>query len=360
MTDARIRGLETPLSTRGHIRDIRDICRATTRIDRADRRGEVYGEVSSVATILIVDDSQVERQLAGGLLKKHFNVALRFAENGKEALDQMRRAAPDLVLTDLVMPEMDGLELVRMCRARYPQVPVVLMTAYGNELIAVEALREGAASYVPKAGQAERLVETVKQVLTRAATERGHRQLLNCRSHFRAVFEMENDPELIRALVDLVQETLADAGHGDVAGRIRIGLALEEALRNALYHGNLQIGAGDWSQAKAALDERQFAEFIARRGALPHYLNRKTRVEVDISADQARFVIHDGGNGFHRDGNSRTKVRDSFEQGTGRGLTLIESLMDEVKYNAAGNEVTMLKHRDVPSEAPLVERVWKN
>ncbi len=67
----------------------------------------------------------------------------------------------DLVITDLMMPETNGLELVAAVRQLYPQVPVILMTAYGNESIAVEALERGAASYVPKSQQADRLSDTV-------------------------------------------------------------------------------------------------------------------------------------------------------------------------------------------------------
>ena len=62
---------------------------------------------------------------------------------------------PALVLTDLIMPEMNGLELVKAIREHHPFVPVILMTSKGNEEIAVQALQGGAASYVPKSQLAE-------------------------------------------------------------------------------------------------------------------------------------------------------------------------------------------------------------
>ena len=78
-----------------------------------------------------------------------------YAENGREALTRLQEQAPDLVLTDLHMPEMDGLELVVEVRKSCPLVPIILMTAFGSEEIAIQALQKGAASYVPKRNLAQ-------------------------------------------------------------------------------------------------------------------------------------------------------------------------------------------------------------
>jgi len=88
----------------------------------------------------------VERVLVKGLLCKNPEYQVQLATNGLEAIAAY---TPDLVVTDLVMPEMDGLELVRTMRRRYPRVPVILMTAFGDESTAVGALEAGAASYIP-------------------------------------------------------------------------------------------------------------------------------------------------------------------------------------------------------------------
>src|SRR5580692_1676822 len=100
-------------------------------------------------TVLVVDDSPLDRRLAGALLKRG-GFEVDQAQHGKAALARMEEARPDLVLTDMQMPEMDGLELVEAVRARFPDVPVILMTAHGSEELAVTALQRGAASYVPK------------------------------------------------------------------------------------------------------------------------------------------------------------------------------------------------------------------
>src|SRR5688500_5446588 len=102
-----------------------------------------------MATVLVVDDSAVDRRLVAGLLKQS-NLQVEMAETGREALDCLRATPIDLVVTDLQMPELDGLGLVRHVRDHGPHVPVILITAHGSEDLAIEALHAGAASYVPK------------------------------------------------------------------------------------------------------------------------------------------------------------------------------------------------------------------
>ena len=100
--------------------------------------------------VLVVDDSAVDRRLAGGLLEKESGLTVIYASDGTEALVKLDTENPDLVVTDLQMPKMNGLELVGAIRHQYPLVPVILMTAHGSEEIAIAALEQGAASYVPK------------------------------------------------------------------------------------------------------------------------------------------------------------------------------------------------------------------
>src|SRR5262245_49554999 len=122
-----------------------------------------------MAKILIVDDSPLDQQLAGRLLQKGAGadwfgadgLSLAYAGNGLEALQVIGKDSPDLVLTDLHMPEFNGLQLVEEVKLRHPQVPVVLMTAHGSEEVALQALRSGASSYVPKKNLAQDLLDTV-------------------------------------------------------------------------------------------------------------------------------------------------------------------------------------------------------
>ena len=93
--------------------------------------------------LLVVDDSAMDRRLVGGILEKNPDWSILYAVNGKQAIEEIEKHIPDLVLTDMQMPEMNGLELVTAIKEDYPLIPVVLMTAQGSEEIAVQALRRG-------------------------------------------------------------------------------------------------------------------------------------------------------------------------------------------------------------------------
>jgi len=101
------------------------------------------------AGILVVDDEESNLKVLERMLQKAgYRVFL--AASGPEALDVLRSEQPELVLTDLRMPGMDGLELLRAARTVAPSTEVVLMTAFGTVEIAVEAMREGAYDFVTK------------------------------------------------------------------------------------------------------------------------------------------------------------------------------------------------------------------
>lgn len=115
--------------------------------------------------LLIVDDNPLDRELARGLVERHIALQAQFANNGEEAVEHLEATTPLAVLTDLQMPEMDGLALVRTVRRRFPTIPIIIMTAYGSEDIALEALVAGAADYVPKHRLASDLPRILESVL---------------------------------------------------------------------------------------------------------------------------------------------------------------------------------------------------
>ena len=90
-----------------------------------------------MANILIVDDSPVDRMLLRNYAEKIPGCSVIEAENGKDALAKMNEWEIDLVVTDLQMPQIDGLELVALVREKYLDLPVIVATAHGSESIGV-------------------------------------------------------------------------------------------------------------------------------------------------------------------------------------------------------------------------------
>ncbi len=295
--------------------------------------------------ILVVDDAAVDRRLVGQLLQKRIECTVQYAANGVEALAQMKDAAFDLIVTDLQMPVMDGLQLVTEVRTHHPGVPVILITAHGSETLAVEALEQGAACYVPKAKVAEKLSSTVDQVLQLAHAASSHEQLLGCLDRTEFSFSLANDPRLVDPLIELIQKMVAGMELCDFAGRLQIGVALKEALLNALFHGNLELSREEMEAVEDRLIQESDLSLAEERAAESPYCDRKVFVEAKLSSDQMQFLIRDEGPGFDPSTIPDPSDPAALDPHRGRGLSLIRAFMDEVTYNEIGNEVTMVKRR---------------
>lgn len=299
-----------------------------------------------MSTVLVVDDSATDRRLVGGLLEKRHNLHLKFAENGAAALAQLAERAPDLVLTDLQMPQMSGLELVGKVKREYPQIPIVLMTGQGSEETAVQALREGAASYVCKWRLAQDLVDTVERVLAASREQRAHADVMNCLVKNECCFVLNNDLTLIGSLARYLRQAVRATRLCKESEYVRIGVALEEALVNAYFHGNLELDS-----KLRETDHTGFYDLARRRSRIAPYKDRRVHVEARLSPAETVFVIRDEGPGF--DPGSLPDPADSanLERPCGRGVMLMRTFMDVVQYNATGNEVTLIKKADCPSKA---------
>jgi two-component system response regulator HydG len=126
--------------------------------------------------ILVVDDQEANRvTLERILLREGWEVAQ--AVDGRSALEQVRECQPDVVVTDLKMPGMDGLELLRAIKAISPEVEVLMMTAYATVETAVDAMKEGAWDYVTKPLRRTELVSGITKALERQGLVRENKAL---------------------------------------------------------------------------------------------------------------------------------------------------------------------------------------
>lgn len=293
---------------------------------------------STMARILVVEDSPDQAYLVENLLQRQ-GLEVETVTNGAEALTAIARHAPDLVVTDLQMPTMNGLELVQAAAAAYPCLPIVLITAYGSEEIAVQALQQGAASYIPKRRLRDELVDTVQNLLAPDQAKRERACVLKSMTQSRFEFQLRNDIGLIPPLVAYMEEILAARlGHQEDGLVFHAGVALSEAIMNAIHHGNLEVD----SELRET-DPSKYQRLVRERlGTLP-YRERFVFVHAEISTQEVLYRIRDQGPGF-----AHAQLPDPLDTAnllklSGRGLFLIRTFMDSVVHNEAGNEITMVK-----------------
>lgn len=273
------------------------------------------------------------------LLEKEPDCQVLYAEDGAAALRSVEDNLPDVVVTDMVMPHLDGLQLVEAMKHDFPLIPVIIMTAVGTEETAVQALKRGAASYVTKRRLAQDLLETVRMVLQAADDERNVSRLLVHRTRQAEFkFVLENELPLLAASVTYLQQTMRAMGLFDEAERLRIGVALEEVLLNAMFHGNLEL-----SSSLREDDKPTYHELARTRAKESPYRDRRIFMDVLLSPVGAEFKVRDQGPGFNPKELPDPTDPANLHRVSGRGLLLMHTFMDSVDFNESGNEVRLTK-----------------
>ena len=117
------------------------------------------------ANILIADDSVNVRLILKDILHRNGYAVVGETGNGAEAVSLFDRLAPDAVLIDLSMPDMDGLEALKKIRAQHDRAKVVMISAMGQQELVIDALRAGASDFIIKPLQAERVLEALERTL---------------------------------------------------------------------------------------------------------------------------------------------------------------------------------------------------
>lgn len=291
-----------------------------------------------MANILIVDDNAVDRLLVSSIVAKTPLWRPRAVASAQDALSLMEREVPDLLVTDLQMPEMNGIELVIEVRKRHPYLPVLLMTHSDNAQMAMEALRAGATSFSPKQSLQKDLPGTVAQLLDVAQRMQYTHDPNFCARPGHQVFVLDNEPTLIGPTIENLQGHLPDWSERD---RLQIGMAIEEAITNAMHHGNLEIDSG----LREGDTEQRYYNAIANRKQEPSFYNRKVRIEAEFSDQHICIQISDEGPGFNPSDVSDPRDEANLHRVSGRGLFLIRTFMDQVVHNSVGNQITMTKLR---------------
>ena len=115
--------------------------------------------------ILICDDAAFMRMMIKDILSKNgYNVAGE-AENGAKAVEKYNELKPDLVLMDITMPEMDGIQALKAIKGADPAALVIMCSAMGQQAMVIESIQAGAKDFIVKPFQADRVLEAVKKVV---------------------------------------------------------------------------------------------------------------------------------------------------------------------------------------------------
>src|SRR3989441_12399087 len=216
--------------------------------------GRFRGERLSPEKILVVDDEEAIREVVSTMLQAQgFECAA--VGNGRVALDYLQKNSIDLVLSDMVMPEMDGLELLEWLRTHDPDVPVIMVTAMHDLSTALEAIRRGAYDYILKPFEKDQLFLGVRRALQ-------HRRLVMENRNYQRNLEQAVEERTAK-----LSETLEQLEQSYDDTLEALGGALD--LKDAETEGHCQrVTAFTISIAKAMQVDQELLPCIARAAFL--------------------------------------------------------------------------------------------
>lgn len=263
--------------------------------------------------ILLVDDEwTVVELLSRYLAEKGYEVTS--ASSGGEAWDLFQKQPFDLVLSDLRMPGIDGLQLLDAVKEANPRIPVVLISGFGDVETVVKALKGGAENFLAKPLDLDELERVLAQSLAIACVRPGGSQI---KGHMEQNTRIET-----RSLSDNISDIVYQISLSAVAVGFsqydldnNLKMALVEALTNAMEHGN------GWDQSKLL------------------------RVKAKLTRHAMQVTIEDQGAGFDHQNLTDPTVQENLLSERGRGIFLLRAIMDEVRFNEPGNTVTLIKQR---------------
>lgn len=300
-------------------------------------------------SILIVDDEEIIRELLEERLTIDRTIEAESAATGEKALQALERRAFDVVLTDVRMPGISGIDLLKSVKERWPETAVIIMTGYAELGDTISALRHGAVDFLEKPFEMARVVDAVGRVFRLKSLEYTKKEALRFLEKESRVFRIPNDLDLCPIIVNEVTLNLTDKGITDISFIESIRVALNEMLFNAVEHGNLGIS---FEEKTRLMDERpDYHAAIRERALAPGVAQRHVQLEYDLDSEGVRFTITDEGEGFdHSNLPDPTDPKNLFST-HGRGILMTRIYMDEVIYNEKGNQVTLVRRKKLDTAA---------
>ena len=273
--------------------------------------------------VLIVEDDAPSRGFMKDTVESQ-GFETHVAENGLTGLEAFKKINPHLVLSDIQMPEMDGLQLLEEIRKLSPSVIVVMATAFGCEEYAMKAMELKANNYLKKPVRHAELLPLLKKYasLINAKADSEKKPEIKKKTSF--TIKLNSDVEKVPDMVDWLVKTAGNML--DDSGKLDAKIGLVELLTNAIEHGNLGSTEG----------EKPANNFMLS--------SRKVSIEYKSSDSYCEWLITDEGDGFDWQSYLERLAIDPLGM-EGKGLLCSQFHFSELEFNPSGNSVRARKNK---------------
>jgi YesN/AraC family two-component response regulator len=288
--------------------------------------------------VLIVEDDYPSREYLINLIGLE-GYDFKAAENGKEGLEIYKNYDPDVIISDIQMPYMDGLELLSTIRKDKSDTIFIITTAFGSEDYAIEALRRGANNYLKKPIRKNSLLSLLEKYKSLVESHKLAEKAQGRIVKKDILLEFDTNISHIPAIISqLISEMNVELDDSEITN---IELGLDELITNALEHGNLGIS---FDEKVEASNNNTMQELYVEKMKNEEYANRKLRVYYKLRPEYCEWLIEDEGKGFDwRLIPDPTQSAQLMEL-NGRGIFITHFLFDEMEYLGKGNKVRVRKN----------------
>lgn len=242
--------------------------------------------------VLVIDDSRLVLSAMRETLERA-GMEVETALGGAEGVSRVESFRPDVIISDLEMPELDGLEVVRRVHASSPETPVLILTEHGEVPLVVQSMREGAFGYLRKGIRDDAMVEEINAALKHRAVLEQNRKLQELARQYQA--KLERMVEEKTAEVLNLQKRQAQTEKMAALGTLLAGVAHEVNNPLAVIRGNiewLQESIDDLVDEQVKDPEALLAEFSRFRVTLAEMATSSERIERLIA--RLRRLSHPG------------------------------------------------------------------
>ena len=298
---------------------------------------------------LIVDDNPTITRLIELQMTKA-GYACDTADSGEEALRKINTADFDLVISDISMPGMSGLELLKAIKRKRPQLQVLIITGHATIENAVEALRLGAINFITKPIRFDEVFETISKVLDLNSRKKALQAASKYFIYESRHFAIPTGELSVSDIATYLTEPLDRAALIDPTCTISVTMAIYEALINAVEHGNLELDSALKFNGRGGM--AAFKQRKAERLSDPSFAGRKVTIKSVVDASIARFTVTDEGAGFDYNALIDPTAESRIDQPHGRGIFLLRQIFDEVRFNGSGNSISMILRNKSAPPAP--------
>jgi putative nucleotidyltransferase with HDIG domain len=258
--------------------------------DSSDDDGRTRVRPRRSARILVVDDEAHVRSMVGATLE-HQGYSVQLAESGREATEILKRTKFDLVLTDIVMQDGNGLALLERIRNDHPGMPVVMVSAIHDISVAIDSMRRGAYDYLLKPFEREHLVGTVMRALD-------HRQAMEESQNYRQSLE-----QVVQARTELLRQAMDDLEHSYDITLEALGDALD--LKDSETEGHSKRVTAYTIALARAMGIKPAEIKVIARGAFLHDIGKMAipdeilRKPGALSSEEQRIMREHCTQGYH-------------------------------------------------------------